>query len=234
MTVIPKAAFAVDLHELIRNVEEQYNGDSSYVNAMMQIKTGSWERTITIEGWSLGRKFCLTRMISPKKEKGVTTLKADKEVWNYLPRIDRVIKIPPSMMGAAWMGSHISNDDLVKANHVDLDYELSLLEETPELWRIKCLPKPDAPVVWGKIIYTILKKDFVPVVVEYFDEAMVKVRTISFDDVKSMDGHILPLRMTVQPEEKPDEHTVLTYKKIDFDISVTEDFFSLHRLKSHR
>ena len=233
-SAFPKSAFALDLQTVIRNVEEQYNGDSSYVEAIMKIKTGNWDRTIAIKGWSLGRSFSLTKILKPKKEKGIATLKANKEVWNYLPRIDRVIKIPPSMMGAPWMGSHISNDDLVKANHVDLDYNLSLIEETPKLWRIKCIPKPDAPVVWGKIIYTILKKDYVPLVIEYFDEEMLKVRTISFDDVQVMDGHILPLRMTVQPEDKPGEQTVLTYTKIDFDISIQEDFFSLCKLKKMR
>ena len=232
--VFPPSAFALDLQTLIRNVEEQYNGNSSYVAAIMKIKTGHWERTVSIQGWSLGREFCLTKILSPKKEKGITTLKVNKEVWNYLPRIDRVIKIPPSMMGAPWMGSHISNDDLVKANHVDLDYDLSLIEDSPKLWRIKCMPKPDAPVVWGKIIYTILKKDYVPLVVEYFDEEMVKVRTISFDDVQVMDGHILPLQMTVQPEDRPDERTVLAYTNIDFDISIKEDFFSLRELKKMR
>ncbi|WP_415718953.1 outer membrane lipoprotein-sorting protein [Maridesulfovibrio sp.] len=230
----PQTSFAVDLQTLIRNVEEQYNGDSSFVSATMQIKTGKWERTIAIQGWSLGRSYSLTKIIKPKKEKGIATLKANKEIWNYLPRIDRVIKIPPSMMGAPWMGSHISNDDLVKANHVDLDYDLNLIEETPELWRIRCIPRPNAPVIWGKIIYTILKKDYVPKTIEYFDEEMLKVRTISFDNVQVMDGHILPLRMTVQPEDKPDERTVLTYTNLDFDISIKEDFFSLSKLKGMR
>ena len=147
------------------------------------------------------------------------------------PKIDRVIKIPPSMMGAPWMGSHITNDDLVKSSHVDLDYDLTLEKETPDLWRVSCTPKPEAAVVWGKVLYTILKPHRIPLKVEYFDDAMVRVRTISFEDVRPVGDHLLPLRMIVQPEETPDEHTILQYEDIVFDIAVEEAFFSLQRLK---
>lgn len=225
MWIIPGMACALDMKALVRQVEDQYNGASSHIVATMDIKTGNWQRSITVEGWSLGRELCLTKILKPAKEIGIATLKADKEVWNYLPRVDRVIKIPPSMMGAPWMGSHISNDDLVKASHVDLDYDLSLLEETSDCWEICCLPKPDAAVVWGKIIYSIQKADRIPLSIEYFDETMVKVRTISFDKVRTVDDHVLPMRMTVHPCEKPDESTVLYYQDIDFDIPVIETFF---------
>lgn len=232
IAILPTIAFALDMKALVRQVEDQYNGESSHIVATMDIKTGEWQRSITVEGWSLGRDFCLTKILKPAKEAGIATLKANKEVWNFLPRVDRVIKIPPSMMGAPWMGSHISNDDLVKSSHVDLDYDLNLVGETPECWKICCLPKPGAAVVWGKIIYTILKTDSIPLVIEYFDEAMIKVRTISFDEVRTMDNHVLPMRMTVQPHDKPAECTVLYYRDIDFDIPITEGFFSLQHLKA--
>jgi len=229
--MLPKTVLAVDLQELIRRVEQQYNGDSSHVLATMHIVTSEWSRSISMEGWSLGRELSLTRITAPAKEKGVATLKADKEVWNYLSRVDRVIKIPASMMGASWMGSHISNDDLVKSNHVDLDYDLRLMEETPQCWKVLCLPKKDVAVIWGKIVYTIRKPDNVPLEIAYFDDLSNKVRTISFEDVKKVDGHTLPLTMIVHPEDKPDEKTVLQYDSIKFDVPITKSFFSLRNLK---
>lgn len=232
MWIVPGMASALDMKALVRKVEDQYNGASSHVVATMDIKTEKWQRSITVEGWSLGRELCLTKILKPAKEVGIATLKANKEVWNYLPRVDRVIRIPPSMMGAPWMGSHISNDDFVKASHVDLDYNLSLLEETPESWKICCLPKPDAAVVWGKIVYNIQKADSIPLLVEYFDETMVKVRIISFDEVRTVDNHVVPMRMTVHPCDKPNECTVLYYRDIDYDIPIAESFFSLRKLKA--
>ena len=98
----------------------------------MQVRTANWERTLEMESWSLGRDYFLVRILEPAKERGVATLKRDREVWNYLPKVDRTIKVPPSMMGGSWMGSHITNDDLVKASHVDEDYTFRLLEEEPQ------------------------------------------------------------------------------------------------------
>jgi len=229
--LLPSLATAVDLQALLRNIEQQYNGNSSYIRATMKITTEQWTRTISMEGWSLGREFCLTRILNPPKEKGVATLKANKEVWNYLSRVDRVIKIPASMMGASWMGSHISNDDLVKSNHVDQDYDLELIEDNDKFKKVLCTPKKDVPVIWGKIFYTVRNPDDIPLQIEYFDDTGEKVRTIRFDDVEHVKGHTLPLRMTVLPEDSPGEMTVLHYDSIDYDVPLEPGFFSLHNLK---
>lgn len=232
LAVPPARAEAVDLRRLVRQVEEQYNGNASHLVASMHIVTAQWERSLRLEAWSLGRGLCLTRILAPAKERGVGTLKEERQVWNYLPRIDRVIKIPSSMMGAAWMGSHITNDDLVKANHVDLDYNLALDGETDDDWRIACTPRPGVPVVWGRIVYTIRRADSIPLEVDYFDDAGQKVRTVRFEDVQHVGTHVLPLRMIVQPEDTPDERTVLQYEQITFDPPLTAAFFSLQRLKA--
>ncbi|WP_303720389.1 outer membrane lipoprotein-sorting protein [Malonomonas rubra] len=228
------SVFGFELHELIRTVEEQYSGDSSEVELKMTIKTGHWERHLTMESWSLGRERFLIRILAPAKEKGVATLKVEREVWNYLPKVDRVIRIPPSMMGGAWMGSHITNDDLVKANHIDEDYDFRLLQEDGQSWTIEGIPKPDAPVIWGKIIYRVQKEPLVPIDIEYYDEEAVLVRRILFDDVQTVSGRTIPLRMQVLPVEKPEEMTLMHYKKVRFDVDLTEDYFSLGRLKGSR
>jgi len=228
------ATESVDLRRLIRQVEEQYNGQSSEVEVEMTIKTGHWQRQLSMESWSLGRDRFLIRILAPAKEKGVATLKVDREVWNYLPKVDRVIRIPPSMMGGAWMGSHITNDDLVKANHVDEDYSFNLLEEDDRSWTIEGIPRPEAAVVWGRIVYQVCKQPLVPIGIDYFDEENLLVRRIVFDDVQTVSGRTIPLRMTVQPEDKPQETTVLQYHKVKFDVDLDEAWFSLGRLKGRR
>jgi hypothetical protein len=197
----------------------------------MQVRTEHWQRSLKMEAWSRGRDRFLVRILDPAKERGVATLKNDREVWNYLPKVDRTIKIPPSMMGGAWMGSHITNNDLVKQSHIDQDYDFRLLEQTVDFWRIEGLPKPDAAVIWGKIVYQIGKADRVPQRIAYFDEDMAMVREIHFDKVQTVDTRRLPMRMTVQPLDKPEEQTVLEYYQIAFDVSLPENFFSLRNLK---
>ncbi len=225
-------ADAVDMQQLIHQVETQYYRKSSHALVTMEVATENWSRSLEMESWSLERDYFLTRILEPPKERGVATLKALKEVWNYLPKVDRVIKIPPSMMGGSWMGSHITNDDLVKESQVDQDYTFTLLEETATSWRIECLPKPEAAVVWGKLIYEIEKARTLPLRVDYYDEDMVLVREIVFDDVQVVSGTAIPLRMTVRPMDKPDERTVMQYRDIEFDIPIGRDFFSLRNLKA--
>lgn len=234
LQLLVSPASALDLSALIRQVEQQYQGASSEIELEMTIKTGHWQRTLIMESWSLGREQFLVRILAPAKEKGVATLKVKREVWNYLPKVDRVIRIPPSMMGGAWMGSHITNDDLVKANHIDEDYDFSLQAETPDAWTILGIPKPDAPVIWGKIVYRIQKEPLVPREVEYFDEEGVLVRRILFDDVQQVGGRTIPLRMRVLPVEKPEEMTLMQYRKVQFDVDLAENYFSLGRLKERR
>jgi len=232
LLLLPTLAAAADLRALIRKVEQQYMGLSSKSVMTMSVKAEHWERSLTMEAWSLGREHFLIRILEPAKERGVATLKVERNVWNYLPKVDRVIKVPPSMMGGAWMGSHITNDDLVKANHIDEDYTFELLEESDSRYTIACLPKPEAAVVWGKVVYEIIRPQEVPGKVVYYDEAQVPVREIVFDDVQRVDGRVLPLRMTVQPFDTPQERTIIHYDSIDFDIQLDRGFFSLRNLKS--
>ena len=229
LTVRP--VFALDVEALVRQVEQQYMGASSRAQTTMLVKTSHWERSLEMEAWSLDRDYFLVRILEPAKERDVATLKRYREVWNYLPKVDRVIKVPPSMMGGSWMGSHITNDDLVKANHIEKDYNLRLIEETDTYFLVECLPKADAAVVWGKIVYRINKTPQVPEQVDYYDEEMVRVREIHFDDVQQIGDRIVPMRLTVLPLEKPDEQTILHYRELVFDLPLDETYFSLRNLK---
>ena len=231
LQLLTSPAFAIDVEALVRNVEQQYMGASSRALTTMQVKTSHWERSLEMEAWSLGRDYFLVRIIEPAKERDVATLKRAREVWNYLPKVDRVIKIPPSMMGGSWMGSHITNDDLVKANHIEKDYDLRLIEETETHFLVECLPKTDSAVVWGKIVYKINRTPQVPEQIDYYDEEMVRVREIHFDDVQQIGERTVPLRLTVLPLEKPDEQTILHYRQLVFDLPLDETYFSLRNLK---
>jgi hypothetical protein len=197
----------------------------------MQVRTTNWERTLEMEAWSLERDYFLVRILEPAKERGVATLKRDREVWNYLPKVDRIIKVPPSMMGGSWMGSHITNDDLVKASHVDQDYTFRLLEESAGHWLIECTPRPEAAVVWGKIVYRLRKQPRVPERIDYYDEDQVRVREIMFSDVQTIGSRTVPLHLTVTPLDKPGEQTELRYRDLTFGIAIDQGFFNLRSLQ---
>ena len=229
--LIPSPAWSVDLAALVRDVEQQYHGTSSHALTTMQVRTVNWERTLEMEAWSLGRDYFLVRILEPAKERGVATLKRDREVWNYLPKVDRTIKVPPSMMGGSWMGSHITNDDLVKASHVDQDYTFRLLEEGAGHWLIECLPRPEAAVVWGKIVYRLRKQPRVPEQIDYYDEEQQRVREIRFEEVRQLGDRTVPLKLTVTPLDKPGEQTVLHYRDLAFGVSLDQGYFNLRSLQ---
>jgi hypothetical protein len=219
-----------EVQALIRKVETQYQGKTSHAVAQMKITTEYWSREIVMEMWSKGRDTFLARILSPKKDEGVASLKIGEEMWNFLPNIDRLIKIPSSMMGESWMGSHLTNDDLVKENQVDKLYDLAMKKEGEEA-EVTCIPKPDAPVVWGMIVYRIEMKGLIVLFIDYYDEENHLVRKITFDRVKEISGRSIPLHMVVQPVDKPKERTELTYTKLEFDIKLADDLFSLRSLR---
>jgi len=228
---LPATGWTTDLATLIREVEQQYHGTSSHALTTMKVRTANWERTLEMESWTLGRDYFLVRIKEPAKERGVATLKRDREVWNYLPKVDRVIKVPPSMMGGSWMGSHITNDDLVKSSHIEEEFTFRLLEENPEYWLIEAVPRPEAAVVWGKIVYRLRKQPRVPEWIDYYDEEQAKVREIRFEDVRKIGSRSVPLKMTVTPLNKPGEQTVLHYRELVFGVPVDADFFNLRSLQ---
>lgn len=216
--------------DLIRRIETQYQGDTSHSTCLMRVVTARWTREMTLEMWSKGRDRFLVRVLAPKKDEGVASLKVVNDMWNYLPNIDRLVKIPSSMMGESWMGSDLTNDDLVKENQVDQLYDLTMTA-TGDTARITAIPKPDAAVVWGKIIYAVDTDRFIPISVDYHDESGELVRTITFDDVRQIEGRRVPMKMIVLPLDKPGERTVLEYRNLDFDIRLSDDFFSLPSLR---
>ena len=224
--------------EIIDRVDRLLRGESSRGRITMEITTEHWSRSLDMEIWSLGVEHSLVRVQSPAREAGTATLKAGQEVWNYLPRVDRTIKVPPSLMMGSWMGSHFTNDDLVKESRIvdDYDFEISFEGEREgvEVWEFQLTPRPEAPVVWGRIDEQVRKADLMPTWVRYYDEDGGLVRTMTFSDYRTMGDRLVPASMLVIPADKPEEHTVLTYHELDFGISLDENFFSLRNLRARR
>lgn len=221
-----------DAAAVVRSVETQYQGNSSLAKMRMTIKTRSWTRTLEMESWSEGRDKMLTRILAPAKERGTCTLKVNDDIWNYIARVDRMIKIPSSLMGDSWMGSHLTNDDLVKENKVDKLYDLKISQQNEERIVITGVPLPEAAVVWGRIVYTIDAVKMVPLSVEYYDEAGAMVRTLVFSDVQQKDGRWLPMSIRIQPVEKPEEFTEMKYLEIYFSPELPADLFSVKSLRN--
>ena len=234
----PGEAASQTAMEIVDQVDQLLRGESSEARIAMEIETANWSRTLEMEVWSLGTDFALVRVLSPAKEAGTATLKADQEVWNYLPRVDRTIKVPPSLMMGSWMGSHVTNDDLVKESRLIEDYHIEISFEGTrdgiQVWEFSLTPRPDAPVVWGRIVEEVRKADMMPTWVHYYDEDETLIRTMIFEEFQVMGGRMVPARMTIRPEDKPEERTVILYESLEFDVGLEESFFSLRNLRATR
>ena len=220
---------------IIDEVDRLMRGESSTGRMRMEIDTENWSRTLEMQVWSLGTEYSLIRVESPPREAGTATLKVENEVWNYLPRADRTIKIPPSMMLGSWMGSHITNDDLVKESRIIEDYDIVISFEGErdgdEVWEFTMTPKPEAPVIWGSIEQAIRKGDRMPLWTRYYDEDGTLSRTITLSDFGPMGGRTVPARTVIEPADAA-ERTVVTYLELEFDAGLEESFFSLRNLRA--
>ncbi len=225
----------VDARAIIDRVDRLLRGDSSEGEMTMSVVTRRWTRTLTMVVWSEGTEKALIKVIAPPKEAGTVTLKTGNDMWNYLPKIDRTVRVPTSMMMASWMGSHFTNDDLVKESRLVRDYdivvEFSGARDGVDVWEFVLTPKPDAPVVWGKIVFQVRQKDLMPVWARYYGDDRAHKRTLTFASYTVMGGRLVPATMTVTPTDKPDESTVIAYTRLAFDVRLPPDTFSLGALK---
>jgi len=229
---------AQDIKEIIRQADEKFRGSSSQGTMTMIIERPNWSRTVTMKNWTMGNDFSLIYITAPAKEKGQVFLKRHKEMWNWVPNIERMIKIPPSMMMQSWMGSDFNNDDLVKESSLAKDYTHKLLGEDEiqgfECYKIELIPLDDAPVVWGKVIMWISKKELHWLQAEYFDEDSYLVNTEILTDVKKMDDRVMPTRMEMIPADDEGNKTVLIFESMKFNVKMDESFFSQQNMKRIR
>ena len=238
LLLVPLSAQATDLAVLLKHIDELWEGESSRANMTMEVQTQRYSRSMTMESWSKGKEYSLIVIQSPQKDKGIATLKVKENIWNYLPKINRVTKVPSSMMSGSWMGSHFTNDDLVNESRLQDDYHSQITFEGvrggKSLIELTAIPKENAAVVWGKVIMLIASENLVPLEAKYFDEEGTLVRTMRFELVQQHAGRFIPMRMVLTPADKPGESTLVLYNLIDFDVKIEESFFSLQNLERRR
>ncbi|MBI5203152.1 MAG: outer membrane lipoprotein-sorting protein, partial [Elusimicrobia bacterium] len=234
----PKVGKVYTPKEIVDIANKVLRGDSSHASLTMTIVTPSWTRELTIEGWNQGREKAFIVIHAPAKDKGNTTLRRKNEMWLWMPKVERVVKVPPTMMHSAWQGSDFTYEDIVKADSVVKDYTHKVVSRTTEgdhdVYLIEATPLPDAPVVWGKVLlWSQVYPDgaVLPYKEEDYSERGEKVRTIELSEIVMMDGHRVPSQLQCTPHRKAGQKTIIKYHKIDFNIDLPDSYFSLERLQ---
>lgn len=216
--------------------DDLYRGEQSHGIMEMKVKTQHWTRTLAMEMWSKGKDYSLIRILAPKKERGTATLKSKDNLFTYLGKTGRTIKITGAMMGGAWMGSHLTNDDLVKSSRFSEDFTIERTWqgrwEGADIYTFTLTPKPDAAVVWGKIEVNVRQDDLQPTYQTFYDEDGAKVREMRFSDYRTVGGKLMPTTITIKPLDGSGEFTQMSWKKVTFDVDLDTSFFSLQKLKS--
>jgi len=227
-----------DAKEIIRKMDENAQGKSSKSEMTMKIVRPTWTREVGVKGWSLGTNYSLILITAPNRDKGSAFLKRDVEMWNWQPTINRVIKMPPSMMMQSWMGSDFTNDDLVKQSSIVEDYTHTIVKDTTmqgyACYKIKMIPKEDAAVVWGRIDTYVTKKEYLQLLVKFYDEDEFLMNTMYMSNIREMGGRTIPTRMEMVPAEEPGNKTIIEYQSFEFDIPIDEEFFSMQNMKRVR
>jgi outer membrane lipoprotein-sorting protein len=224
--------------EIVRKANDKVNGESAEGNMNMTIKRPAWTREVTMKYWSKGADFYLIYVTAPARDKGQVFMKRYNDMWNWMPSINRMIKLPPSMMSQSWMGSDFTNDDLVRMNSIVDDYEHTILQmetiEGYECYKIQLIPHEDAAVVWGKVHLWVSKEGFYELKAEYFDEDGKLVNIMTGSDIRQMGDRKLPAIMTMIPADKAGNQTIMEMVDVEFNVPVSEDFFSQQNMKNIR
>jgi outer membrane lipoprotein-sorting protein len=225
-------------YDIVKKSDDKMKGTSSYAVFSMKINRADWNREIKMKAWSKGDEQSLIVITAPNREKGTAFLKIGNEMWNWQPTIERVIKMPPSMMMQSWMGSDFTNDDLAKQSSIVTDYIHKLAGEETIEGRIcnviELIPKDDAAVVWGKVKMWISKKELLQLKVEFYDEDDYLINTMYGKGIKKMGGRIIPSILKIVPKEEPQNSTVIEYLDLEFGVTFKKNFFSIRNMKRIR
>lgn len=226
---------ANEAKDIIKKLEKNLRGDYMYSTMSMIVTSKRGKRTVKIESWSEGNDKSFMKILYPKKDKGITFLKIDNQMWQYIPKIERTIKIPPSMMLQSWMGSDFTNDDMVKESSLEEDYNAKLLLKKANFATLELIPKEDAAVVWGKIIIDVDLKNAVPVKETFYDDMMNKVRVMTFSKIEQHGTHRVPMVMELRPLDanKKKNSTKIIFGKVNFDAKIDPSYFTKQALKRY-
>ncbi|MBU7578842.1 MAG: outer membrane lipoprotein-sorting protein [Flavihumibacter sp.] len=221
--------------EIVQAADAKMRGTTSQAQITIQTIRPSWSREMTVSTWVKGRDLAMILVQAPVKDKGIVYLKRKKEVWNWLPALEKIIKLPPSMMSQSWMGTDFTNDDLVKESSIVEDYNHSIVGDTVidkrTCYLIQMIPKPEAAVVWGKLLVCIDKTDYLELHTRFYDEDGSLVNAMNASDIKLMDGRLIPTRFEMLPMDKPGQKTIMIYKVIQYDRKIDDAFFTTEKMK---
>ncbi|MDH3532901.1 MAG: outer membrane lipoprotein-sorting protein [Gammaproteobacteria bacterium] len=223
--------------DIVRDAVNHWRGVSSESVMTMVIHRPDWERSMTMRAWTKGDEQSLVRVIEPRKDRGNGTLTDDNNMWTYSPKVNRVIKVPSSMMGQSWMGSDFSNKDVARADDIIDEYEHSIIsvEESNGItvYEIESIPHEEAAVVWGKEVLKI-RADHVVVSHSFFDQDGELIKQLESLEIGDMGGRVVALRQRMAKVETPDEWTELRLESVEYDIDLKDSLFTLSNLRNPR
>lgn len=224
--------------EIIQKADEKVRGKTNTSTMVMEIIRPTWKRSVSMKSWGRGMDFSMTYITAPAKDKGQVFMKRKTEMWNWMPSIGRMIKIPASMMSQGWMGSDYTNDDILKESSIVVDYIHKIVSEENidgiDTYKIEMIPKEEAAVIWGRVYKWITKDEFIQIKSEYYDEDNDLIKSDFAYDFKIMDGRMIPTRIEIIPADEEGKKTVINVKESKFDIDLPESFFSQQQMKRIR
>jgi outer membrane lipoprotein-sorting protein len=223
--------------QIVRDAVNHWRGLSSYTVMTMVIHRPDWERTMTMEAWTKGDERALVRVIEPAKDRGNGTLTQDDNMWTFSPKVNRVIKVPSSMMGQSWMGSDFSNKDVARADDIIDQYDHTLVStdvvDGITTYRIESIPHEDAAVVWGSELLTI-REDHVVLEHAFYDQDGELVKTLTSLEIGEMGGRTIAMRQRMIKTDEPDEWTEIAVLEVEYDLELKDSLFTLSNLRNPR
>ncbi|MDH4944488.1 outer membrane lipoprotein-sorting protein [Sulfurimonas sp. C5] len=223
--------FGSEAEDIIKKLDDNMRGNTIHIELTMKVVSHSHERVIKLENYAEGNKKSFVKITYPPRDEGITFLNLDNNMWQYVPKIERVIKIPPSMMLQKWMGSDISNDDIVKQSSIVEDYTPKILSKKNNITTLELTPKEDAAVVWGKIVLEIDTNTYTSNKDTYYDEDGEIVRYFIYKDVKKYGKYFIPTYWRIEPADKKDQYTEILLDKVAYDIDISQEYFTKSALK---
>ncbi|HVS92035.1 MAG TPA: outer membrane lipoprotein-sorting protein [Mucilaginibacter sp.] len=222
--------------EIVKKADDKMRGNTMQADMVIRTIRPTWSREMQCKTWMKGNNLAMILITAPAKDKGVVFLKRKKEVWTWVPSLERTVKLPPSMMGQNWMGTDFTNDDLVKESSVVEDYNHSIAGDTliqgRSCYIINMIPKPQAAVVWSKVIICIDKKDFLELNCRFYDEDGKLINTMNSYDVKMMDDRLIPTRFEMIPADKKGQKTEMIYKSVRYNQPIEDSFFTVEKTQT--
>jgi outer membrane lipoprotein-sorting protein len=226
-----------DARSIVRAAIDHWRGLSSYTEMTMVIHRPDWERTMTMRAWTQGQDQSLVRIIEPRKDRGNGTLIDDNNMWSYSPKVNRVIKVPSSMMNQSWMGSDFSNKDIAKADDIVDEYEHTLLStnviEGETVYEIQAVPNEDAAVVWGKEVM-LISDNYIVLEHAFYDQDGELVQQLKTLEVAEMGGRVVAKRQRMNEIATPDEWTEIMVNSVNYEVQIADNMFTLSNLRNPR